>query len=101
MWEPRQVVGRREVERKPSGSCRSIMALGWEWPRLLPWLPKASSGSVSPGCPAGRICIASCPLPLDVLAILLTDVLLLLQEKDQKYVFASVVCVLYSHQELL
>lgn len=28
----------------------------------------------------------------DVLAVLLTDVLLLLQEKDQKYVFASVVC---------
>lgn len=33
-------------------------------------------------------------LPLDVLAVLLTDVLLLLQEKDQKYVFASVVRVL-------
>jgi hypothetical protein len=29
----------------------------------------------------------------DVLAVLLTDVLLLLQEKDQKYVFASVVRV--------
>lgn len=27
----------------------------------------------------------------DVLAVLLTDVLLLLQEKDQKYVFASAV----------
>lgn len=28
----------------------------------------------------------------DILAVLLTDVLLLLQEKDQKYTFASVVC---------
>lgn len=36
--------------------------------------------------------ISSCALSLDVLAVLLTDVLLLLQEKDQKYVFASVVC---------
>lgn len=36
-------------------------------------------------------------LPLDVLAVLLTDVLLLLQEKDQKYVFASVVRVLSLH----
>lgn len=55
--------------------------------------------------PAGRTrpcrCIASCPLPADVLAVLLTDVLLLLQEKDQKYVFASVVCVLSPRQELL
>lgn len=39
--------------------------------------------------------------PLDVLAVLLTDVLLLLQEKDQKYVFASVVCVPSSHEGLL
>lgn len=37
--------------------------------------------------------IFSGPPSLDVLAVLLTDVLLLLQEKDQKYVFASVVCV--------
>ena len=37
--------------------------------------------------------VSSCPLSLDVLAVLLTDVLLLLQEKDQKYIFASVVCV--------
>lgn len=36
---------------------------------------------------------------LDVLAVLLTDVLLLLQEKDQKYVFASVVGVLSSSDE--
>lgn len=28
---------------------------------------------------------------VDILAVLLTDVLLLLQEKDQKYTFASVV----------
>lgn len=28
---------------------------------------------------------------VDILAVLLNDVLLLLQEKDQKYVFASVV----------
>lgn len=30
---------------------------------------------------------------VDILAVLLTDVLLLLQEKDQKYTFASVVGV--------
>ena len=41
--------------------------------------------------------VSSRALPLDVLAVLLTDVLLLLQEKDQKYVFASVVCVLSLH----
>lgn len=29
--------------------------------------------------------------PTDILAVLLSDVLLLLQEKDQRYVFASVV----------
>lgn len=28
----------------------------------------------------------------DILAVLLSDVLLLLQEKDQRYVFAAVVC---------
>lgn len=33
----------------------------------------------------------SVALPLDILAVLLSDVLLLLQEKDQKYVFAAVV----------
>lgn len=31
---------------------------------------------------------------VDILAVLLTDVLLLLQEKDQKYTFASVVGVI-------
>lgn len=41
--------------------------------------------------------VSSRALPLDVLAVLLTDVLLLLQEKDQKYVFASVVRVLSLH----
>lgn len=30
-------------------------------------------------------------VPTDILAVLLSDVLLLLQEKDQRYVFASVV----------
>lgn len=32
---------------------------------------------------------------VDILAVLLNDVLLLLQEKDQKYVFASVVGIGY------
>lgn len=38
--------------------------------------------------------VSFCAFSVDVLAVLLTDVLLLLQEKDQKYVFASVVGVL-------
>jgi hypothetical protein len=38
-----------------------------------------------------------CAVSSDVLAVLLTDVLLLLQEKDQKYVFASVVRI--QHKE--
>lgn len=32
--------------------------------------------------------------PTDVLALLLTDTLIFLQEKDQKYTFAAVVCAL-------
>lgn len=53
------------------------------------------------GHPGERASASSCPppafmwhvfcVPTDILAVLLSDVLLLLQEKDQRYVFASVV----------
>ncbi|ETE62181.1 Rho guanine nucleotide exchange factor 18, partial [Ophiophagus hannah] len=36
----------------------------------------------------------------DILAVLLTDVLLLLQEKDQKYMFASLVNLIYKYKVL-
>lgn len=35
--------------------------------------------------------LSSCSLPADIHAVLLSDVILLLQEKDQKFVFAAVV----------
>lgn len=39
------------------------------------------------------VIITFCLIISDILAVLLPDVLLLLQEKDQKYVFSTVVSV--------
>nr|XP_060641729.1 rho guanine nucleotide exchange factor 18 [Anolis sagrei ordinatus] len=57
---------------------------------LIPYTPETTQHPNHNGVCKPLVLSLPCPFLADVLAVLLTDVLLLLQEKDQKYVFASV-----------